>query len=312
MSLNVTLTTGLNAEYASGYAQFAYMDFTIAAAVAIFLCLVGLVGNTIVLWYLCFRIQKNKFTIYSINLAVAYFIFLLCSVYILILYTHTLNSPYPDFQGKDLLFFFIESIYDSTLYSGMLILTAISLEGCISVVFPLWPNQHCPRTLSVIVCVILWLIGCMESLSENLLCTPDAFVTQTFGCTAIQLVIFALAIIFCLPIVVTCCLILLIHIKKKFNQQASTELYAFIISAVIVFILSVVPFNLLWLLMYFNLISTDIQKVSLFFASIYGTVLNCTVIPYFYILADIKWKAIFCRSEIHSNTDITTCKTNSV
>ncbi|XP_075684572.1 mas-related G-protein coupled receptor member X2-like [Rhinoderma darwinii] len=312
MSLNTTETTDINAENTGGYAEFAYIHFTIAAAIAILLCLIGLVGNIILLWNLFFNIQKNKYTTYSINLAVAYFIFLLFSVCILVLYINTLNSTYPDFQGKDSLYLFIEIFYDSALYSGMFLLTAISVERCISVTFPVWHKCHRPKTLSVVMCVILWTIGGIESLSENLVCTPEAFVTQTSGCTAIQLITFALAIIICLPTMVTSCLILLVHIKRNFHHQASTALYAFIISAVIVFILSIVPFNFVWLLMYFNLISTDIESIALFFVSIYGTVLNCTIIPYLYIFAEIKWQAKSYSPERDSSTDTATSKIDSI
>ncbi|XP_069816309.1 mas-related G-protein coupled receptor member H-like [Dendropsophus ebraccatus] len=312
MSLNATLTTDLEDEGSYGHSQDTFIHFTTAVAVAILLCLIGLVGNIIVLWNLCLKMKKSTFTAYSINLAVAYFIVLLISVCILILYINTMNNPNPNFEGKDSLFLFLEIVHDSALYSGMFILTAISLERCISVMFPVWHSCHRPKRLSVIMCVTLWSIGCIESLFENLVCTPDTFVTPTSQCTAIQLITFALAIIVCLPIMVTSSIILLIHIKKKFHQQVSTELYAFIIIAVIVFILSVIPFNFLWLLIYFHLIPTDFQTIAFFFASIYAIVINCTIIPYLYIIAEIKWKTKPLRHENDSKTDITTCKTDNI
>ncbi|XP_073422183.1 mas-related G-protein coupled receptor member A6-like [Dendrobates tinctorius] len=309
MSLNITATYDPNPEVNDGYSKFAYIHFTIAAVIALVLSLIGLLGNIIVLCYLCFKIQKNKFTIYSINLAVAYFIFLLFSVCILVLNINTLNNTYPNFQGKDSLYLFLEIFYDGTLYSGMFILTVISLELCMSVKLPVWHKCQRPKALTVVICVILWSIGCMESLLENLLCKADSFVAQTSGCTAIQLITFASAVIVCLPVMVTSCLILLFHIKRRFDQQASAELYAFIISAVTVFIISVIPFNFLWFLMYFHLIPTDVQKVALYFASIYGTVLHCTIIPYIYILAELNRKAKSYRPEKDCNTDINTGKT---
>ncbi|XP_056377058.1 proto-oncogene Mas-like [Hyla sarda] len=313
MSLNnTTITTDLEAEASGGYSQDAYIHFTIAAAVALLLCLIGLVGNIIVLWDLCFKIKKNKCTTYSINLAVAYFVVLLFSVCILILNINTLNNINSDFEGKDSLYLFLEIFYDSALYSGMFILTAISVETCISVEFPVWHNCHRPKRLSIYVCVILWSIGWMESLSENLVCTSDAFVTPTPGCTAIQLITFALAIVVCLPTMVTSSFILLIRIKKKFNHQVSTELYAFIILTVIVFILSVIPFNFLWLLMYFHLIPTNIQTVAFFYASIYAIVLNCTIMPFLYITAGIKWNTKSHSPEEDSNTDVSTCKPDTI
>ncbi|XP_063781278.1 proto-oncogene Mas-like [Pseudophryne corroboree] len=276
-----------------GYTQYAYIHFTVAAAVALGLCLIGLVGNIIVFWYLCFKIQGNKYTIYIINLAVADSIFILLSAMLLMININTMIGTNPDFQGKELFSFLVEVFYDSMQYSGMFLLTAISMERCMSILFPLWYQCHRPHNLSTIMCAFLWVIGCLESLLENLVCTPEAFMSQTSQCTAVQIMTFVISIGICLPIMVISSFILLINIKRKFSQQVSTELYVFIIAAVIVFSISVIPFNFLWFLMYFQLLSTNVQTVSLFFASIYGTVLNGTINPFIYFFSERKWTQLY-------------------
>ncbi|XP_075067416.1 mas-related G-protein coupled receptor member H-like [Mixophyes fleayi] len=288
-----------------GFSQYAYIHFTVAAAVALGLCLIGLVGNIIVFWYLCFKIQKSKYTIYIINLAVADSILILFSAMLLMININTLVGTNTYFQGKESLYLFVEIFYDSMQYSGMFILTAISMERCISVLFPLWYQCHRPQNLSTIVCAFLWGIGCLESLIENLVCTPEAFMSQTSVCTAIQIMTFVLSIGICLPIMVISSFTLLIKIQRKLSKQASTELYVFVIATVIVFILSVIPFNFLWFLMYFQLLPTDVQTVSLFFASIYCTLLNCTISPYIYFFSEGKWNLKSNKPKKENNTDTT-------
>ncbi|XP_075069114.1 mas-related G-protein coupled receptor member H-like [Mixophyes fleayi] len=282
-----------------GFSQYAYIHFTVAAAVALGLCLIGLVGNVIVFWYLCFKIQRNKYTIYIINLAVADSILILFSAMLLMININTLVGTNSDFEGKESLYIFVEIFYDSMQYSGMFILTAISMERCMSVLFPLWYQCHRPQNLSTIMCVFLWGIGCLESLIENLVCTPEAFTSQTSECRAVQIMTFVLSIGICLPIMVISSFTLLIKIQRTFRQQYPPKLYIIIIAAVFLFILSIIPFSFLWFLMYFQLLPRDVESVSLFFASVFCTVLNCTINPYIYFIVGHKWK----QSSSHSVHD---------
>ncbi|XP_075070494.1 mas-related G-protein coupled receptor member H-like [Mixophyes fleayi] len=282
-----------------GYSQYASIHFTVAAAVALGLCLIGLVGNIIVFWYLCFKIQRNKYTIYIINLAVADSNFILFSAILMMSNINTLVNTHSQFQGEKSLYLFIEIFYDSMQYSGMFILTAISMERCISVLFPLWYQCHRPQNLSTIMCALLWGIGCLESLIENFACSSNAFMSQTSECTAIQIMTFVLSIGICLPIMVISSSTLIIKIQRTFRQQYPPKLYIIIIIEVLFFISSVTPFNFLWFLMYFKLLPSHIQTVSLFFASVFSTVLNCTINPYIYFFVGNNWK----KSSSHSIHD---------
>ncbi|XP_063781012.1 mas-related G-protein coupled receptor member D-like [Pseudophryne corroboree] len=273
-----------------GYSQYAHIHFTIAAAVALGLCLIGLVGNIIVFWYLCFKLQRNRYTLYIINLAEADSIFILLSAMLLMININTMINTNPEFKGEELLYFLVEVFYDSMQYTGMFLLTAISMERCMSVLFPLWYQCHRPHNLSTIMCAFLWVIGCLESLIENLVCPPEAFMSQTSQCTAVQIMTFLISVGICLPIMVISSFILLIKIKRTFREQYPPKLYIIIITAVLFFILSVIPLNFLWFLLYFQMLPTDVQSVSLFFASIFCTVLNSTINPFIYFIVGRKWK----------------------
>ncbi|XP_075684571.1 mas-related G-protein coupled receptor member D-like [Rhinoderma darwinii] len=282
--------TAQNSTTAEKVVNHAYLHFTIAAVICIGFCLIGLVGNIIVFWYLSFKIKRNKYTVYIINLTLADLIFLVFSALVLMMYINTLLNPNPDFKGKVSVYIFLEIFYDSAQYSGMFILTAISLERCLSVLFPFWYQCHRPQNLSTIVCASVWLIGCSESLIENLVCTEEAFITQTSECTAVQIMVFGLSIVICLPMMIISSSTLLITVKRTYSHNYPTKLYIIIIVAVVIFILSVIPFNFAWFLIYFRLLPSDIHTVALHFASIYSTVLNCTFDPYVYFIIGRKWK----------------------
>ncbi|XP_069816308.1 mas-related G-protein coupled receptor member H-like [Dendropsophus ebraccatus] len=288
--MNNTTENGTNQATAEKSDDYTYLHFTIAAVICLGFCLIGLVGNITIFWYLCFKIKRNKYIIYIINLSAADVVFLIFSALMLLIDINTLMNPKPDFQGKESFLIFLEIFYDSAQYSGMFILTAISLERCLSVLFPLWYQYHRPQNMSAFICAAVWLIGCSESLIENFVCTKEGFIMQSTECTAVQTMVFGLSIVICLPIMVISSLTLLIKVRRTFKKRYPTKFYIIIIIAVVIFISSVIPINFTWFLIYFKLLPSDTHMVALNFASMYSTVLNCTIDPFIYFVIGKKWK----------------------
>ncbi|XP_044150827.1 proto-oncogene Mas-like [Bufo gargarizans] len=283
LTLNVTEADG-------SYPENTQLSFAAASVIAIVFSVIGLVGNFIVFWYLCFKIKKNNYTIYIINLSVADFIFLLFHIVVLILFFHTLTSANPDAEWKDPFLVFLEVFSKSGQYSGMFILTALSLERCLSVLFPFWYQCQRPNNLSIIICVSVWILGCTESLIDNLVCPAEAFYVQNTACTAVQIIVFGLAIVICLPIMVISSFVLLFKIKRTFRAQYPPKLYIIILVAVFVFIISVIPIHFVWFFMYFQVLKSDVATIGFFFGSTYCLVLNCTIDPFIYFIVGNKWK----------------------
>ncbi|XP_040289016.1 proto-oncogene Mas-like isoform X2 [Bufo bufo] len=286
---NSTITPNVT-EADGSYQANTQLSFTAATGIAIVFSVIGLIGNFIVFWYLCFKIKKNKYTIYIINLSVADFIFLLFNIVALILFIHTLTSTNPQTEWKEPFLVFLEIFSKSGQYSGMYILTALSLERCLSVLFPIWYHCQRPNNLSIIICVSVWILGCTESLIDNLGCPARAFYQPNIGCTAVQIIVFGLAIVICLPIMVISSFILLFKIKRTFDDQYPQKFYIIIIVAVCVFIISVIPINFVWFFMYFKVLKSDFETVGFFFGSMYCLVLHCTIDPYIYFIIGNKWK----------------------
>ncbi|XP_040597262.1 mas-related G-protein coupled receptor member X1-like, partial [Mesocricetus auratus] len=122
---------------------------------AIIIALVGLVGNTIVLWLLGFHIRKKVISIYIFNLVLADSFFLCC---------HFIDSLLRviDFYG-----FYAHKVSKSILgnaaiipyIAGLSILSAISTERCLSVLWPIWYHCHRPENMSVVICALIWALS---------------------------------------------------------------------------------------------------------------------------------------------------------
>uniref|UniRef100_A0A672V585 G-protein coupled receptors family 1 profile domain-containing protein n=1 Tax=Strigops habroptila TaxID=2489341 RepID=A0A672V585_STRHB len=117
------LSNGGNNEFLCIPSSDGFMVFLVAC---MGICVFGMVGNGIVLWFLGFQMKRNHFTVYILNVAVADWCLLL------LFFLH----------------FFV--------LSSLGLLTAISMERCVSVVFPIWYRCHSPKHLSGIVSGVLW------------------------------------------------------------------------------------------------------------------------------------------------------------
>ncbi|NXS95364.1 MAS protein, partial [Jacana jacana] len=104
----------------------------IIAGVFIFICLCGLVGNMVVMWFLGFHMKKNPFTVYVLNLAIADFSLLLFILLILTLHILTLVYCFS-FTGYSISKYILMIVFLFWYLSSMYLLTAMSIERCLSV-----------------------------------------------------------------------------------------------------------------------------------------------------------------------------------
>ncbi|KAG8440365.1 hypothetical protein GDO86_006207 [Hymenochirus boettgeri] len=254
-------------------------ELSIVASVAVFLSFFGLVGNAIVVWILTFKIKRNKYTVYILNLAIADFIYLFFVVIVMLLMVDQMvnsrKTPAITIQA-------LETIYDFGYAAGMLFLTAISVERCLSVVFPIWHKCYRPKHLSTWVCGFLWLFGLFISLFDNLACPAKHFINATNQCMAVQIFSIVLTFIIIIPLMVMSSLILIFVVRTTSQKCRPPKLYVAIIITVLVFLISVAPIRVLWILLYFKFFPSSFQTLVFFFATIYCTVFNSSANPFIY------------------------------
>ncbi|XP_036032813.1 mas-related G-protein coupled receptor member X2-like [Onychomys torridus] len=205
--------------------------------------LVGLVGNAIVLWVLGFHMHRNAFSVYILNLAVADFLFIcfqivLCLHIILVIcYSKIIDIPS---------FCFV--VLNFAYLCGLSILSAISFERSLSVMWPIWYRCHRPRHTSTVICTLLWFLSLLLSVLEGKEC---GFLFDSLGLSWCQVFDFITAawLMVLFVVLLGSSLALMVTIFCGSHRIPVTRLYVTIVCTVLVFLLCGLPYGIYWFLL---------------------------------------------------------------
>ncbi|XP_077207555.1 mas-related G-protein coupled receptor member D-like [Paroedura picta] len=131
-------------------------DSIILSVFTILFCMAGLLGNGNIIWLLGFRVQRKPFVIYALNLAVADF----GTLAFLLVMTTAHNIPMV--FGLDLplvVFVLLISFFFLMFSSCQLLLTAMSIDRWVFVLFPNWYQGHRSPLLFTTVCAFIWALS---------------------------------------------------------------------------------------------------------------------------------------------------------
>nr|XP_040142711.1 mas-related G-protein coupled receptor member X2-like [Ictidomys tridecemlineatus] len=228
------------------------IDSLTPKALTFVISLVGLTGNASVIWFLGFRMHRNAFYTYILNLAVADFLYL-CFHMVNVLkevisLTHSLSINFP--------FLFrlhprvLTHCSDLFLVTGLSMLSAISAERCLSILCPIWYRCHRPRHMSDVICALLWALSLLLSILDVYHCS---FLSINFNywCQTFSFIIAAWLIILFMVLSISS-LTLLIKVICGSRRVPLTRLYVTIGLTVLVFLfcglpIGIMDFLLLWI-----------------------------------------------------------------
>ncbi|XP_006892128.1 PREDICTED: mas-related G-protein coupled receptor member X1-like [Elephantulus edwardii] len=226
----------------------------------------GLLGNTVVLWLLGFRLRRNSFSVYILNLAGADFLFLFLEVIISLMIFIDLHS--------NILFLF-KVVWAFVFIADLSILSCISTERCLSVLFPIWYRCRRPRHTSAVTCVVLWTLSLLLGALEGHLCNKIAEKPDNY-CSAFHLFL-AIWLIFLFVTLLGSNVILLVKIFCDFQKKKLTRIYVTIVLTVLTFLLCDFPFL-------FRLIPTSLEQLSTsWFIILYCVNSSINPIIYFFV-----------------------------
>ncbi|XP_033012021.1 mas-related G-protein coupled receptor member H-like [Lacerta agilis] len=203
--------------------------------ISLLINILGLWWNGTVIWLLAFCIKRTPFTTYILNLSIADFGLIIVNHIWNIL--SLLGIPVPNpllFSILFLIFLFLHS-------TGQFLLTAISIDRCVAVLFPLWHRCHRPPNTSTTVCASAW-VFCFLSPAIHL--TLDLANLKDGDILNIQ---FVLNGFLCLPLMTISALILFIKVCFKSQQRRQGKLIAAILLALLFFIICSFPLNALFI-----------------------------------------------------------------
>ncbi|EPQ18384.1 Mas-related G-protein coupled receptor member X1 [Myotis brandtii] len=218
-----------------------YTEFIILQLLTIIVALVGLAGNAVVLWLLGFRMRRNAFSVYILNLAGADFLFL-CYRFI-----HSLVFLF-DFK----IFFrvtnrFLLPISTFAYISGLSFLSAISTERCLSVLWPIWYRCRRPRHMSAIMCALLWVLSLLLIFLREIYCGFLSWIVHYFWCSELDFITVAWLILL-FVLLSASSLALMTRLLCGSHRVPPTRLYITVVITVLVFLLCGLPFGIYWFL----------------------------------------------------------------
>ncbi|XP_028917322.1 mas-related G-protein coupled receptor member D-like [Ornithorhynchus anatinus] len=247
-----------------------------------FICLAGLAGNGLVLWILIFRLPRTPFTVYILHLAVADSCFLLCQGPVSLVY---FGSPWTD--QLDHVFSLLQVVTFITYVSGLGLLTAVSVERCLSVLFPLWYRCHRPKQLSAIVCALLWALSALLCILATHFCSPVGLhgskecIRMAWGLSTVFLLIFT-------PLMVLSSATVFVRIQWspwRSLRSPPAKLYVVILAAVLVFLICALPLGIDRFLFYCFRVDQPLSYGTMELLACVGSSAN----PVIYLLVGCRW-----------------------
>ncbi|XP_004635022.1 mas-related G-protein coupled receptor member X1-like [Octodon degus] len=204
----------------------------------IIIALVGLAGNGVVISLLGCCMHRNAISIYILNLAVSDFLLLCCQFISSLLYIYC-----------DRNYFIFLYIALFPYITGLSILSAISIERCLCVLWPIWYRCHRPKHMSAVMCALLWTLSLLFSFLKYYY---SGLLNETFGFYILRMVdiIIVAWLIFLLLILSVSSLVLVVRIFYGSRRMTLTRLYVTILLTVLVYLICGLPFGiycfLLW------------------------------------------------------------------
>ncbi|XP_029142987.1 mas-related G-protein coupled receptor member H-like [Protobothrops mucrosquamatus] len=250
---------------------FEYFNYSknIFFSVALIICYIGVPLNGIVIWLLGFQIKRNPFTILILNLAIADFGFLIfMTVYCIDIFTSFIQP-----RILQHIFFFL---LDVTYINSLFLLTAISIDRCVAVLFPIWHRCSRPKYLSPAACVILWIF--------SFLLVGIHYIMQYLFWN-LHLVVTA---VLCLPLITASTVILFIKLCLKSKQMKRGRLLVMILITLLCFLILNLPLYIYVFITHFLKEENFFDVVELNFYLCPSASLNSSVNPVIYFLVGRK------------------------
>uniref|UniRef100_A0A8D0BBS5 G-protein coupled receptors family 1 profile domain-containing protein n=1 Tax=Salvator merianae TaxID=96440 RepID=A0A8D0BBS5_SALMN len=280
--MNLTLTSRDNNKNVSVLYTGCQDTQRILSIFTILICVFGILGNGIVIWLLGFCIKKNPFTIYILNLAVADFSFLTIAVIDKIYWF----SPHKLSQIHNTVALLFAFLYFFTFSTSQSLLTAISMDRCVSVFFPLWHRCRRPTYLSAIVCALIWLISFLPPAISVILKMANIPIDKY-----VLLYQFVANGFLCLPLMTISSLMLFIKVFCKSKQQRRGKVLITILLTVFFFCFFCFPFNALTINS-----SLNEEQLTFLHSVVFCACLNSSVNPLIYYLVGRPKKGLSKKS----------------
>uniref|UniRef100_I3JWR3 Formyl peptide receptor 1 n=1 Tax=Oreochromis niloticus TaxID=8128 RepID=I3JWR3_ORENI len=206
----------------------------------------GVLGNGLVIWMTGFKMKKTVNTVWYLNLAVADFIFVAFLPFSATNLALDFHWPFGKFMCK-----LNSMIIILNMFASVYILVLISVDRCVSVVWPVWVqnNQNVRKASYVSLCV--WVVALIlsapyfifrdtEKVCDKILCFDNYAMTITR---------FLLGFVVPFTVIVSCYAVIIHRLRRNQTLTSQSSCPFKIIAAIIItFFLCWSPFNIMGLI----------------------------------------------------------------
>ncbi|CAI5662804.1 unnamed protein product [Oreochromis niloticus] len=274
--------------------SFNIISITVFSLVSV----LGVLGNGVVIWVTGFRMKKTVNTVWYLHLAVADFIFAAFLPFSVTFLALRFHWPFGNFMCK-----LDTTTVSLNMFASVYILVVISVDRCVSVVWPVWAQNHRNVRNAFYASLCVWVVAlivniqyffymhteevskdatyCFSSVEDFKYATPSVFHT-------ISITHFLLG--FAVPsTVIVSCYAVIIHRLRRNHSLASQSSRPFkvIASIIVTFFLCWGPYHIIDLiqLVVFNLPNETFHYAILIVSNVAENlvVLHCCLNPLLYV-----------------------------
>uniref|UniRef100_A0A673JHS9 Chemokine-like receptor 1 n=1 Tax=Sinocyclocheilus rhinocerous TaxID=307959 RepID=A0A673JHS9_9TELE len=203
----------------------------------------GVVGNGIVIWVTGFKMKRTVNTVWFLNLAVADFLFT-AFLPLSVAYTAMgFHWPFGQFMCK-----FNSTLSFLNMFASVYILVVISVDRCVSVVRPIWAQNHRNVSRASVVSFGVWLFALV--LSSPYFVFKDTVVElRILRHRAMIITRFIIGFVVPFVIIVSCYVVIIHRLQRNHSMSGRTGRPFKIIAAVITaFFICWAPYHILVLI----------------------------------------------------------------
>ncbi|XP_059364711.1 chemerin-like receptor 1 [Carassius carassius] len=226
----------------------------------------GVVGNGIVIWVTGFKMKKTVNTVWFLNLAVADFLFT-AFLPLSVAYTAMgFHWPFGQFMCK-----FNSTLSLINMFASVYILVVISVDRCVSVVRPIWAQNHRNLSRASVVSFGVWLFALVLSSpsfvfrdtalhSNKIICynnfafsddyeTPEVVKLRNLRHRAMIITRFIIGFMVPFVIIISCYAVIVHRLQRNRSMSGRTGRTLKIIAAVVIaFFICWAPYHILVLI----------------------------------------------------------------
>ncbi|XP_070796030.1 mas-related G-protein coupled receptor member H-like [Pituophis catenifer annectens] len=168
--------------------------------------------------------------------------------------------------------------------SGLFLLTVISIDRCVAVLFPMWYHCSRPKYLSPVVCALLWLFSfLLVGIGSNHKNLVFSYVPWDLD--------WIVTAVLCLPLITISTLILFIKICLKSEQVKRGKLLVMILITLLCFLILTLPlYSYLFITLFLGTNYTSLSLQFLLYHNLCAC-LNSSINPVIYFLVGRKKQA---------------------